>query len=565
VFLIKNIMLRNHKNLFFLLLAVWFLVNLIQAGYSEILSDEAYYGLYGRHLAWGYFDHPPLIALLTRISSVFFKGNLGIRFMTVVLQVFTLLITWKIIDEKHPDSRKVYTFFIFSGSICMFAIYGFITTPDAALLFFTALFLLSYKKFLGRQSWGNVLLLSVSMAGLVYSKYHGTLVIGLVVISNIRLLRSYKFWISGIVAILLFTPHIIWQIENGCPSLKYHLLDRSEGFKWRYILEYIPNQLAVFNPLILPAVVYTMIKVKAADIFTQALYFLIAGFLCFFGFTSLGGHVEPHWTISCSIAIIIILYNNSIVNDGMYRFLRIAIFPSLLIIILGRIFLATDNPLVRTFGFRGKEEKYRFIKSVAGDMPVIFLGSFQGPSLYWFFTGEESTAINSLLTRETQFDIWQFEKKLENKQVFICGKSKGMSQIYEKGKIRFYGFATDSLQTINRIGVKINGRQKSLHPGDSVSFTVILNNPYPYDIDFNHRKFPVELNMVLIKERELIMSPVVLDKEIGVIRQGEKIEREVKTRVPLLPEGRYSFGLCLNTILGSAINDSFSPVKLVTK
>jgi hypothetical protein len=59
------------------------------------------------------------------------------------------------------------------------------------------------------------------------------------------------------------------------------------------------------------------------------------------------------------------------------------------------------------------------------------------------------------------------------------------------------------------------------------------------------------------------MSPVILDKEIGIIRRGEMIERDIKTRVPLLPEGRYSFGLSLNTILGSAINDSFSPIKLV--
>jgi hypothetical protein len=558
-------MFRNHKRLFFLILIVWFLVNLIQAGYSEILSDEAYYGLYGKYLAWGYFDHPPMIALFTRISSVFFNGSLGIRFMTVVLQIITLFITWKIIDEQHPDSRKVFSFFIFAASICMFAIYGFITTPDAALLFFTSFFLWSYKKFLGRQSRENVLILSISMAGLVYSKYQGALVIGLVIISNMTLLRSYKFWLSGFIALILFSPHIIWQIANDYPSIRYHLFDRSDGFKWRYILEYIPNQLAVFNPLILLAAVYIMVKVKPADLFTRALYFLIAGFLCFFGLMTFKGHVEPHWTISCSIAMIILLYNYSTKNDGMYRFLRLAIFPSLLLIIIGRILLATDNPVVRTFGFRGKEEKYRFIRSVAGDKPVIFLGSFQGPSLYWFFTGKESMAINSLSTRKTQFDIWQNEKELENKKVFICGKSKEMSQTYENGDIKFSGFPTDSLQTINRIGVKIHERQKTLHPGDSINFKVILSNPYPYDIDFKHKKFPVDLFMVLVKEKEFYMTPVMLNEQIGVIRSGEIIERNVRTRVPVLPSGRYSLGLCLNTILGTAINDSFAPLKLVTE
>ena len=100
MFLIKNIAVRNHRALLFFMLLAWFLINLIQATYTEVLSDEAYYGLYGKHLAWGYFDHPPMVALLIKISSLFFDGNLGIRFMTVLLELFTLLFIWKIIDDQ---------------------------------------------------------------------------------------------------------------------------------------------------------------------------------------------------------------------------------------------------------------------------------------------------------------------------------------------------------------------------------------------------------------------------------------------------------------------------------
>ena len=81
----------------------------------------------------------------------------------------------------------------------MFSAYGFFTTPDAPLLFFTAFFLYSYKNYLADQNWKSVVFLSLSMAGLVYSKYQAVLVIGFVVISNIKLLKSYKFWIAGLV------------------------------------------------------------------------------------------------------------------------------------------------------------------------------------------------------------------------------------------------------------------------------------------------------------------------------------------------------------------------------
>jgi hypothetical protein len=33
-------------------------------------NDEVYYQSYALHLQWNYFDHPPLVALLIRLSTV---------------------------------------------------------------------------------------------------------------------------------------------------------------------------------------------------------------------------------------------------------------------------------------------------------------------------------------------------------------------------------------------------------------------------------------------------------------------------------------------------------------
>jgi hypothetical protein len=547
------------------MLLVWFLVNLIQANYTEILSDEAYYGLYGKYLAWGYFDHPPMVAVLIKISSLFFKGNLGIRFATVVLQLFTLLFIWKIIDDRQPDRDRVFSFFIIAASICLFSAYGFFTTPDGPLLFFTAFFLYSYKRFLVEQTWENVLLLALSMAGLIYSKYQAILVIGFVVISNLRLLRRYKFWIAGFCALVLLTPHIWWQVANDYPSLKYHLYDRSNGFRWRYLLEYLPNQMAAFNPLVLGAVVYIMVIIRPKDLFTKALHFMIIGFLGFFWVTAFRGHVEPHWTIACSVPMIVLLYNGSTTNPELLRFLRKVILPSVFIIFIIRILLVTDLPIVKSLGFSGKKEKYVYIESVARDMPVLFLGSFQKPSLYSFFTGKEASAINSLRSRLTQFDLWQFEKKYKNLPVFICGFGEGNSRLYEKNGIEFYGFTADSLQTVNRIQVEITPRLKTIHSGDSVSLTFTLKNRYEYDIDFNNKKFPVEIDMTFIKGGEINFFPVNLREPVRIIRSGETITRTFTTLVPDLPEGKYHFGICLQNLFGPAINNSFSVIKIVNQ
>jgi hypothetical protein len=555
-------MVRNYRILFFIMLLAWFLVNLIQAAATEILSDEAYYALYGKNLAWGYFDHPPMIALLTRFSSILFKGNLGIRFMTVLLQPLTLLCIWKIIDEKSPDINKVFLFFIISSSICLFAILGFYTLPDVPLLFFTALFLYSYKRFLDTQSWENVVFLSLSMTGLLYSKYHAVLIIGFVIISNFKLLKSLKFWIAGISAIILFIPHIWWQVANNYPSIKFHLVDRAEGFKLINLIEYIPNELAVFNPFVLGAAIYIMVKAKPENLFTRALYYQIAGFLGFFGIMTWHDHVEPQWTITSSLAMIILIYNYCTRNPGMSRFIRRTLIPLIVVMFIGRILLIAEIPVGSYFAFTGKKAKYRFIESVAKDLPVLFQGSFQKPALYLYFTGKEGFCVNSLYNRKTEFDIWQPEKKYNNKPAFIYGVTEGKSRMYEKDGIRIYGFITDSLQTVNRIGVEFSPKPKSVNSGDTLNFSMILNNPYTFDIDFNHRHFPVTVCIAIVKGLDVKLIPVILNEPVCILHSGESISRNFMFVVPQLAAGRYNFGVTLKTPLGPAINDSFYKVKM---
>jgi hypothetical protein len=555
--------IRDHKKIFFSLIAVWFVVNILQSIFTEVISDEAYYFLYGKYLAWGYYDHPPMVALLIRISSLFFGGNLGIRFMTVLLQLGTLLIIWKILDVKEANPGQVTLFFIISSSICMFAAYGVFTTPDVPLLFFTALFLYSYRDFLGEQKWSTVIILSISMAGLVYSKYQAVLVIGFVVLSNIRLLKMYRFWLAGFVAVFLLIPHIYWQMANGYPSLKYHLLDRAEGFRLLYFLEYIPNQMAVFNPFILGAVTYIIIKFRPGDIFTRALYSLIIGFISFFWLTSFRGHVEPHWTVACSIPMIILLFNKANVSWLLKRFVHKYVLSSLVLIFLIRLFLVSNLPLVSYLGFDGKEEKYKFIESVSDDLPVVFVTSFQGPSLFTFFTGKEAFPISTLYTRQTQFDVWQFEQRYQNKKMFVAGIDLEGAKMFSKGRIKLTGFITDSLQTTNRVRIVYNEPEKLLRSGDSVTLSITLYNPCEYDIDFNHSRFPVQICAAIISGEETYIQPVSLSEPLGILQKGKPLRRTMKTVIPDLPSGSYQFGITLNTRLGPTLNSIFKKIKIV--
>ena len=560
---IKQYMLKQDwRSLFAFFLILWFIINILQAVFTEILSDEAYYLLYGENLAWGYFDHPPMIGLMTFVSNFFFDGNLSARFASIVLQIFTILIIWKLLDEKQPDARKIILFFIITASMTMFAASGFTATPDAPFLFFAALFLLFYKKFLESESWFNTIILGLSIAGMMYSKYHTILVVGLVLLSNLKLLTRYKAWIAVMLALLLLLPHIWWQISMDFPSFKYHLVERNNIFKWEYFFEYLPNQLVVFNPLAFGLIIYILVKHKINSVFERAMYFLIVGFFTFFWVSSLRGHVQPQWTVACTIPIIMLIYNHSLNSQKIMRFVKKWILPVIPILLIARVILVTDL-LPTRIGFNGKERRDKAVQAVAGQLPVVFSGSFQRPPLYSFFTKQDAFVLSSIHSRRTQYDIWQKELNYHGKPVFIFSNIEGKSEQYESGGQVFWGYKTDNFQSVNRVKIEYTLPKKEMYVGDTLNIHFEIYNPTAHDIDFYHAEFPVTCKIAYRVNRNINVFNGELGKDISILKSGENLRNVFTTVVPELPTGDYMIALTLDNTFCSSRNSDYVAIKIL--
>ena len=534
-------------------LFLWFVVNLLQGIFTEIQEDEAYYHLWGEHLAWGYFDHPPMVGLMTFLSSHLFQGTLGVRFLTIVFSTLSLWVIWKIatynanlsspIDSRQPVSlhkndmseanSKLSTlnsqlFLIIACSVVMFNIYGFVTTPDSALILFSALFLLVYQHYLQDHSWKNALLMGLMMALMVYSKYHAFLLLGLVVLSNLKLLKDGKFWVACLVALALLMPHILWQVNADFPSFRYHLSQRSEPFRWSYFWEYLPNQLLIFNPFTFGAVVYVLFKHKPwiasscllamtpqdgcdviaseakqsrerapQEVFERGLCFVIIGFFFFFWLMAFRGHVEPHWTVVCMIPAVVLVYRRALIDKKLTKYIKRFVLPSLLLVLAVRILLLT--PLADRFGYHGKEKHYKAIETVAGESPVAFQGSFQQPALYHYFTGNESSTLRSFYDRKTQYDLWQFDKAWTGHSVFVCGPVIDLSSEFRVGDVTFEGYLAEQFQSANRLQADFRltlGDDSGIpvfHHGDTLWMDFAIHNPYPAPIDFTQSTLDMSL------------------------------------------------------------------------
>lgn len=536
--------MKNAKKRFYIFLLIWLCVDFIQAGFTNVHPDEAYYALYGQYLAWGYYDHPPMVALLTYLSHFIALGPLSIRFFTVLLRAGTLLLLWKTLHDEQATERDVNEFFLIVSSLFMFVLYGFITTPDAPLLFFVALFFYLYKRYLAQANMGIALLIALCMAGMLYSKYMAVPVIGLVLLSNLKLLKDWRLWLAVGIAALLFLPHVLWQFNHEFPSFKYHLLLRNDSFSWAYPLEYLPNQLLVFNPVCFGLGLYFCWKErKNKDKFVKACVFTCVGLVAFFWLMTVNGHGEPHWTISISIPLLYLLYKHTRQQEWRKRLLY-AVLPFSLIVLVVRIALCT--PFVPEItGFDDRSQKMAYLHQLCGSTPVVFYDSFQNPSLYHYFTGEKATALSSIHNRQTQYDILQLDKEWQGQEV--CVFSPYYFPNAEKlEKYDLYYRKIPHFQGTNRIDIEI---EKQEIEGETLILDVTFHNNYEQDFVFQQEDYPVQLSVEFLAKEELISEPF---EQLDIQEIPALGTVSTQLRCPAHPG--LPFVLCLNNRINLSIN-----------
>src|SRR6202162_3910243 len=61
-------------------------LRLVAAAWTPLTFDEAYYWMWSKHLAGGYYDHPPLVAFVVRLGTMI-SGDTerGVRLVSVLL------------------------------------------------------------------------------------------------------------------------------------------------------------------------------------------------------------------------------------------------------------------------------------------------------------------------------------------------------------------------------------------------------------------------------------------------------------------------------------------------
>lgn len=533
------------KRIRILFYSSWFIGLLIQAYFTELNEDEAYYWMYSRKLSWGYFDHPPIIALIIKLGYYLFQNELGIRLIPIILSTCTLMIWEKIIQ---PKEIKTYVLLLLSVGILHFN--NFIATPDVPLIFFTSLFLLTLKRFLPKPNLLDSIALGIFGALMILSKYHGVLILAAIVLANFKLINSRFFWIIFTVIIILLTPHILWQIETDYPSLKYHFYERSSAlYSVNFSIEYLLSQLFVLGPFTGILFFISAYKIHSKNQFEKTLKYIFWILYAFFFLLTFKGRVEAHWTLITIIPAMYFGYHYLIQYTKNQKAIRFLFYISLGLILSSRILISIDmdsnnNSIIATLtkSFRNKS-KMIAIHNESNNSPVAFMNSYQNASLYQFYTGSESFSLNNIMGRKNQFDLWNAEDIYRGQKIMVVlnYNNKKFDSIKNISETLRYKFI-NNFQSFSTIQIFPIDLKETANTSDTLNIKVHFKTKNKVDIEKSNNDYPSFISYHFFKGDQLIKQGV----HFRIDNQKLNSVNNLKVVTPNDP-GKYRLHLSIRT------------------
>jgi hypothetical protein len=252
------------------LVAVKLAIHLPLLGRYGYFRDELYFLDCGRHLSWGYVDLAPLIAWIAR-GLLELGGSLPLLRLVSAIAGAALVAMTMVLAQRLGGDR-------FAQALAGIAV---IVAP--IFLAFSSLFAMNVFEPLiwtgcalvivhiirtGDSRWW---LLFGALAGIGLENKHSMLFFGFatavaVVLTPLRRELGRRWiWLGAGVALLLFMPNLVWQVQNGFPTLEDLRNVRETGKNVELApLAFLGQQILIIHPVLLP-------------VWLAGLWFLIAG------------------------------------------------------------------------------------------------------------------------------------------------------------------------------------------------------------------------------------------------------------------------------------------------
>jgi len=195
----------------------------------EYHYEEAQYWVWSQNLSLSYLTKGPLVSWSIYLSNEIFGQNyLGLKFFSLLALIATILLLGFIAEELSSDKdSRLHGIVLAALSPAIFFLGG-VSTTDIFLFFFWSLFLFGYIRFLKTrdENWFYLIGLATGF-GLLTKLSMILLPLSIVVYSAFTPLKKYlfstKFFSSIAIALLIFSPVLIWNYLNNWPTISHEI------------------------------------------------------------------------------------------------------------------------------------------------------------------------------------------------------------------------------------------------------------------------------------------------------------------------------------------------------
>lgn len=218
----------------------------------ELQRDEYLYLADGGHLAWGFIEMPPALALLGRISMLLGGSFYAVYFWGALFGALTVVLIGEIVKAL---GGKEYALFI---ACLAFLVSGFLRMhilfqPNFLDVFFWTLSCYYIIRWICTSETKYLYFIGICFGIGMLSKYTMAFFIisywASVVLTRQRaLLRSRHFYFSMLIALAIALPNIIWQMAHQFPVAHHMKLLQKQQLQYLSRIGFLLDQIIITLP-----------------------------------------------------------------------------------------------------------------------------------------------------------------------------------------------------------------------------------------------------------------------------------------------------------------------------
>lgn len=237
---------------FYWVLFVTFVIKLILSAVIPLTGDEAYYWIWGKFPAWGYYDHPPFIGWFLHPFVLISQNKIWLRLPVVLTTTFMGWLTFLLLRSYDPIKAALIAILFLISPLPLGAV--LITTDTPVILFSFLSALCVFHAIRHNDRWGWYALGGLFLGIAFLSKYFAVLLTLAYLVYLLGVAPNRKRVLGAGLLLLGVLPfgleNLYWNYTHAWANILFNVYNRNAGdyFSIQTVLFFVVTVFYIFTP-----------------------------------------------------------------------------------------------------------------------------------------------------------------------------------------------------------------------------------------------------------------------------------------------------------------------------